>query len=151
MATERSTTAANYLATTKPENGGNGDGIIDWHDAIYSKLVIWVDANHDGISQPEELHTLPSMGVYSIALKYTEERKTDQFGNLFRYRGALNPNPLEGTSKDGRYTYDVFFKPDPSLTPPASASADCPKNKKKQLPTLIGLLPVPDLLKDELR
>lgn len=114
----------------KPEKGGNGDGIIDWHDAVYSKLQIWIDANHDGISQPEELHSLPDMGVYSIGLKYQEETKTDQYGNKFRYRGVLNPNPLDGTSRDGRYTYDVIF----SGLPVAPGNTEgC---KKKPLPIL---------------
>jgi|SRR5579872_3038094 len=94
----------------KPENGGNGDGIIDSRDAVYSKLMLWIDANHDGISQPGELHTLPALGVYSISLHYREDlRFRDQYGNRFRYQAAINPDPRDGTSKDGRVTYDVFF------------------------------------------
>jgi len=93
----------------KPENGGNGDGIIDDRDAVFAHLLLWIDENHDGISQPNELHSLPELGVYSLALKYREVRRTDQFGNKFRYRAAVNPDPQDGESKDGRWTYDVFF------------------------------------------
>lgn len=94
-----------------PENGGNGDGVIDARDKIFSSLRLWIDANHDGISQPEELHTLPSMGVYSISLNYWLSRKSDQWGNLFRYRGDVNPpddttNPADAIE---RVIYDVFL------------------------------------------
>ena len=102
-----------YLALAefdKPENGGNGDGIIDERDAVYSKLLLWIDENHDGISQPNELHTLREMGVYSIGLKYRPEPYMDVFGNWFRYRGMLNADPTDGRSKDGRWTYDVFLQ-----------------------------------------
>jgi len=95
----------------KPENGGNGDGIIDHHDAVFSHLLLWIDENHDGISQPSELHTLPELGVYSISLHYREDRSLfDQYGNWFHYQAALNPDPNDGESKDGRITYDVFFE-----------------------------------------
>jgi hypothetical protein len=93
----------------KPANGGNGDGIIDRRDAIFPHLLLWIDENHDGISQPSELHSLPELGVFSLALKYKESRRTDQFGNQFRYRDAVNPDPETGESKDGRWAYDVFF------------------------------------------
>jgi hypothetical protein len=93
----------------RPKNGGNGDGIIDSRDAVYSKLLLWIDENHDGISQPNELHTLPELGVFSISLHFTDDHHNDPYGNWFHYKAALNPDPLDGRSKDGRWTYDIFF------------------------------------------
>jgi len=95
----------------KPENGGNGDGIIDKRDAVFSHLLLWIDENHDGISQPNELHTLPELGVYSISLHYRDDAHFfDEYGNWFHYQSVLNPDPKDGESKDGRMTFDVFFK-----------------------------------------
>lgn len=88
-------------------------GSFDKRDAVYSKLLLWIDANHDGISQPNELHTLPELGVYSISLKYRGEPLVDQYGNAFRLRGVLNPDAADGESEDGRYTYDVFLVEQP--------------------------------------
>ncbi len=104
-----------YLALSefdKPENGGNGDGIIDSRDAVYSKLLLWIDANHNGISESNELHTLPELRVFSIDLHYHDARRFDEYGNWFHYTAALNPDALDGKSKDGRRTYDVFFQVD---------------------------------------
>jgi hypothetical protein len=91
-----------------PKNGGNGDGIIDSRDAIFASLRLWIDADHDGICQPEELHTLPSLGINSISLKYNDDERRDQYGNLFHYRSRVNPDD-PSAERVGRSAYDVFF------------------------------------------
>jgi hypothetical protein len=93
----------------KPENGGNGDGIIDEKDAVFSHLLLWVDENHDGISQPNELHSLPELGVFSLGLKFKESRRTDEFGNVFRFRAKVNPRDKDDESSVGAMAYDVFL------------------------------------------
>ncbi|HEY2235897.1 MAG TPA: hypothetical protein VGK01_20665 [Candidatus Angelobacter sp.] len=91
-----------------PANGGNGDGVIDARDTIFSSLRLWVDANHDGICQPGELHALPELGVYSISLDYALSERRDQYGNLFRYRARVNQG-INGSADIGKTAYDVFL------------------------------------------
>lgn len=91
-----------------PTNGGNSDGIIDARDQIFSSLRLWVDANHDGISQPGELHALPELGIFSISLDYSLSERKDQYGNLFRYKARVNQG-LHGSSDVGKTAYDVFL------------------------------------------
>jgi len=94
-----------------PKNGGNGDGIIDARDPVFASLRLWVDTNHDGISQPEELYPLLSLGINSISLNYKQVDKVDQYGNIFRYRTQLNP---DFSTDAGKIAYDVFLVIDQS-------------------------------------
>jgi hypothetical protein len=93
----------------EPANGGNGNGFIDPGDAVYPHLRVWIDANHDGISQPDELKTLQEVGIFRIDLKYRWTPFVDQYGNQFRYRGTV----WDGEDKEREATYDVFLTAKP--------------------------------------
>lgn len=81
----------------------NRDGLIDASDEIYDSLLVWQDANSDGLSEATELHSLRDLGIASITLNATFQAVSNQ----------LNDIPLTSsyTLDDGttREIADVYF------------------------------------------
>jgi len=85
-------------------NGGNEDGLIDAADDIFYSLQLWVDRNHNGFSEPDELSDLTEAGIAYLDLDFKKSERKDAFGNTFRFWAKV------GTEK-GRVVvaWDVFF------------------------------------------
>ena len=61
------------------------DAVITESDAIFSTLILWLDANHNGISEGDELRSLASAGVVRMYVGVTGIEQADAHGNMFRY------------------------------------------------------------------
>jgi hypothetical protein len=90
----------------KTANGGNGDGLIDRHDSVFSSLRLWQDANHNGRSDLGELHTLSALSVTAIELDYKLSKKTDANGNRFGFRARVISSKGQYV---GRWAWDVYL------------------------------------------
>jgi hypothetical protein len=88
------------------EKGGNTDGVIDHQDAVFPDLRLWQDANHNGVSEADELHPLLSLNVKRLHLKYKESKRVDANGNRFRYRAKVDDG---SDTSVGRRAWDVFL------------------------------------------
>lgn len=90
----------------KTSNGGYDDGVIDRNDAVFISLRVWQDTNHNGISEWWELHALSELNLESISLDFRDSRRTDQYGNQFRYRVRIKD---ARSGSVGHWAWDVFF------------------------------------------
>lgn len=90
----------------KTDNGGNEDGRIDNRDAVFFSLRLWQDANHNGTSETNELHTLPSLNVATLELAYKSSKRTDNHGNQFGYRAKVKDTQGQ---QAGRWAWDAYL------------------------------------------
>lgn len=90
----------------KPANGGNNDGIISVQDTVFTNLRLWQDTNHNGISEADELKTITQLGLVMLDLDYRESKRTDEFGNRFKYKAKVKD--IHG-AQTGRWAWDVFL------------------------------------------
>ena len=86
----------------KAANGGNEDGLIDGRDQVFNRLSLWQDKNHNGISEPDELHTLATLNISALELDFKLSKRVDDYGNQFKYRAKVNGSV-------GRWAWDVWL------------------------------------------
>lgn len=73
----------------QPVSPASVDEVIDANDPVFGRLLLWRDANHNGISEPEELSLAVDAGIVRIETEYRETGRIDRFGNQFRQRAML--------------------------------------------------------------
>lgn len=108
--------ARNGFAALKVDAGPNR-GHIDDTSPLYEKLVIWVDRNHNGISEQEEIE--PFSKYYTeIGLSYEIDTMKDRHGNAFYFKGNATVRTGIGRNRPRNRqeelprvidVYDVYF------------------------------------------
>lgn len=71
---------------------GNGDGVIDQSDPIWSKLRIWVDGSHDAKFDGGELKTLAELGITQINVRPASSAPQTRDGNKVLASGSFTLN-----------------------------------------------------------
>jgi len=113
----------------------NGDSVIDKQDWVFDRLRLWQDQDHDGASQPDELHRLADLGVQSLSVKYTPIYEPDGQGNVYRYSAAVTPaagSPVGMTAWDVTLTSptgkerEAYGLPEPEALPDPQDPSDVP-------------------------
>jgi hypothetical protein len=76
----------------RAEFGGNSDGVIDANDAAFAHLMVWKDANTDGISVTEELVSLSALEVTSIRLEARDSNRISDGQRIARISVVTTDN-----------------------------------------------------------
>jgi hypothetical protein len=77
----------------RPEFGVSfPNNVVDERDAAYSRLLLWTDRNHNGLSEPEELTSAADGGLSAITSVGRLSKRRDQFGNDFKQKAPAIVN-----------------------------------------------------------
>ncbi len=95
--------------TEGPDYGqSRHDGVIQAGDAVWPRLLLWTDRNHNGISEPDELRPAAASRLKAISTDYSESRRRDRHGNEFRQRARAAFVRRSGR-ETSRWVYDVWL------------------------------------------
>lgn len=64
------------------------------------------NGNHNGVSEPLELHELPQLELAAIYFDYELSKRIDRYGNEFRYRAKIKDTH---GAQVGRWAWDVYL------------------------------------------
>jgi hypothetical protein len=105
------TRAANGFDALLDLDGGPevSDGRIDSHDPVFQELRLWLDSNHNGYSERNELLTLEQAGVTTLFTDFSEGLRTDRFGNKYRFEGDVLIRMPNG-EEVWRRVFDVLLR-----------------------------------------
>lgn len=93
---------ANALIETFKATGAPLSGAVQHGHKLYEQLLLWVDENHNGISEESELRLLKEVFT-AIGLGFVKQHRLDEHGNLFRHLGwaeLRTEGPEQGRAKD---------------------------------------------------
>ena len=93
----------------RPAFGGNADGAITLRDRVWSRLRLWVDRNHDGVSQTSEIAPMHAYGVIAIQLTFVIYNELEPNGNRRQLRSTYTVR-RRWTDPIDLAIEDVFFR-----------------------------------------
>lgn len=91
-----------------PDQGGDGDRWITSADRVFPALRAWIDDNHNGVSEPEELFSMNDIQVIALSTEARGSHRVDSYGNRFRYRAKMKLLDSRGRLRTD-FAYDVFL------------------------------------------
>jgi len=93
----------------RPYFGGNGDGQITHKDWLWARLKLWVDRNHDGVSQPTEISVPSAHRIVALNLQRSDGDTYDENGNELYLVGSYVIR-VHGNNTEPRLMADVEFR-----------------------------------------
>jgi hypothetical protein len=89
-------------------SGGDGNGVLNAGDRLWSELRLWIDRDHNGICTPDEVESLASAGIVELDLSYTASGRKDRAGNEFRFVSKMTRLSPGGKTRQSKF-YDVYL------------------------------------------
>lgn len=97
-----------------PDDRKMFQGVVSAQDRVFSRLLLWRDANHNGRSEPAEL-VPANQRLSGIGLAFVAFNRADTFGNKFRYQGYVEArlggteHRIQSETNSLRWMYDVVL------------------------------------------